>query len=58
MSRCVDTADRVHPQKLNNVFLIMQQCKIETRGVGGENNYRMPHLNKSKLIKKVVFPSC
>ncbi|MFI5421594.1 MAG: hypothetical protein ACHQ1H_11555 [Nitrososphaerales archaeon] len=43
-------------EKLNNVFLSLQQCLIEVMKVNGGNNYRLPHMGKEKLARQGRLP--
>jgi hypothetical protein len=43
-------------QKLNNVFLTLQQCMVETMRVGGSNNYKVPHMSKAALLRRGDMP--
>lgn len=43
-------------QSLNEVFLSMHACMIEIMKVDGGNNYKLPHLGKSKLLRNGNLP--
>ena len=44
-------------EKLNSVFLSLQQCMIEIMKVGGGNNYKQPHMGKEKLQREGLLPT-
>jgi hypothetical protein len=37
------------PSALNRIFLTLQACLIEVMKDGGENRYKIPHMNKDRL---------
>lgn len=39
--------------KLNRIFLTLQTCMVEVTNHGGENEYKIPHLNKQRLEREV-----
>ena len=54
---CVSNAfDELRPDKLDNVFLTLQQCMEETMLVKGGNNYKLPHIGKAKLRNNGTLP--
>ena len=54
---CVSNAfEELHPDKLDNVFLTLQQCMEETMLAKGGNNYKLPHMGKAKLRNNGTLP--
>ncbi|XP_022894148.1 uncharacterized protein LOC111408640 [Olea europaea var. sylvestris] len=55
----IENAFQTFPTKeLNNVFLKLQSCMVEVmRNLGG-NNYRIPHMNKQKLMRDGQLLNC
>lgn len=51
-----DSFQELERNKLNNVFLTMQQCMIEIMKVGGGNNYKLPHMGKVHLERQGRLP--
>ena len=45
-------------EELNNVFLTLQTCMLEVMKVSGANNYKIPHMNKHKLLRNGHLPEC
>ncbi|XP_057780176.1 uncharacterized protein LOC130998786 [Salvia miltiorrhiza] len=43
---------------LNNVFLTLQRCLTEIMRVQGSNDYKIPHINKSRLLRMGMLPEC
>lgn len=43
-------------EELNNVFLTLQSCMVEVMQTLGGNNYKIPHINKKKLIRNAQLP--
>lgn len=41
---------------LRNVFLTLQGCLIEVMKAGGENKYKIPHMNKERLEALGLLP--
>lgn len=55
----VENAFQTFPsEELNNVFLTLQSCMIEVMKNSGDNNYRIPHMNKQKLMRNGQLPNC
>ncbi|KAL4347250.1 hypothetical protein GQ457_17G012040 [Hibiscus cannabinus] len=48
--------DELAAESLNNVFLSLQFCMIETMKIKGGNNYRLPHLSKQRLERNGELP--
>jgi hypothetical protein len=44
------------PRSLRNVFLTLQGCMIEVIKAGGENKYKIPHMNKDGLDALGILP--
>lgn len=42
---------------LNNVFLSLQSCMVEIMKVRGHNNYKVPHMHKSVLLREGRLPT-
>jgi hypothetical protein len=42
--------------KLNNIFLTLQQCMVETINKGGGIDYKVPHMGKSGLTMRGMLP--
>ncbi|KAH6804494.1 hypothetical protein C2S51_032741 [Perilla frutescens var. frutescens] len=45
-------------QELNNVFLTLQSYMVEVMKSLDGNNYKIPHMNKPKLIRDGQLPNC
>ena len=45
-------------EDLNDVFLTLQSCTVEILRNFGGNNYKIPHINKQKLISNGQLPIC
>ncbi|XP_057775471.1 uncharacterized protein LOC130994446 [Salvia miltiorrhiza] len=43
---------------LNNVFVTLQGCLTEIMRVQGSNDYKIPHINKSRLLRMGMLPEC
>ncbi|XP_057793332.1 uncharacterized protein LOC131009952 [Salvia miltiorrhiza] len=43
---------------LNNVFVTLQGCLTEIMRVKGSNEYKIPHINKSRLLRMRMLPEC
>ena len=43
-------------KKLNNIFLSLQQCLIETMKVDGPKKYKLPHMEKDSLDHQDSLP--
>ncbi|XP_057770858.1 uncharacterized protein LOC130990650 [Salvia miltiorrhiza] len=43
---------------LNNVFLTLQGCLTEIMRVQGSNDYKIPHINKSRLLRMGMLLEC
>jgi hypothetical protein len=41
----------------NRVFLTLQGCFIEVMKLGGGNGYKIPHMNKERLVLENRFSS-
>ena len=55
----VEKAYNIFPtEELNNVFLTLQSCMVEVMKILGSKNYKIPHMNKQKLIKNGQLPDC
>jgi hypothetical protein len=39
----------------NRVFLTLQGCFIEVMKLGGGNDYKIPHMNKERLVLENRF---
>ncbi|XP_071699553.1 uncharacterized protein [Rutidosis leptorrhynchoides] len=48
--------DRMRSRELNNVFLTLQTCMKEIMKVHGGNNYKIPHIGKSRLERQGNLP--
>ncbi|KAL1569271.1 hypothetical protein AAHA92_00767 [Salvia divinorum] len=48
--------EELSPQTLNKVFLTLQTCLREILQVKGSNNYRIPHMNKDRLLRLDSLP--
>ncbi|XP_049394876.1 uncharacterized protein LOC125859215 [Solanum stenotomum] len=48
--------DEMKVEQLNHVFLTLQSCMIEVMKGNGENNYKVPHLNKNRLEREDNHP--
>ncbi|ETV88712.1 hypothetical protein H257_00231 [Aphanomyces astaci] len=63
-SRCIDEIvaateqawSEVCMQTLNNNFLTLQACMRETICAQGNNNYKIPHCGKAKLLARGLLP--
>ncbi|KAF0713673.1 hypothetical protein AaE_011739 [Aphanomyces astaci] len=63
-SRCIDDIvaateqawSEVCMQTLNNNFLTLQACMRETICAQGNNNYKIPHCGKAKLLARGLLP--
>ena len=44
------------PRKLNRMWLTHQQCMNETLKCNGGNEYKLPHMNKTKLERENKLP--
>ncbi|XP_057770789.1 uncharacterized protein LOC131013599 [Salvia miltiorrhiza] len=53
-----DAFEELEPHKLNNVFLTLQGCYHEIIKCRGNNNYKIPHINKERLSRLGVLPEC
>ena len=42
--------------KLNDIFLTLQQCMVEVMKVKGGNNYKLPHMGKQSLRRQGNLP--
>lgn len=42
--------------KLNNIFLTLQLCMMETLKNDGSNRYKVPHMGKGALIRRGMLP--
>ncbi|RLN33604.1 hypothetical protein C2845_PM03G27170 [Panicum miliaceum] len=42
---------------LNRVFLSLQSCMKEVMRIGGENGYKLPHMNKQRLEREGKLPN-
>jgi hypothetical protein len=43
--------------KLNNNFLSLTACMVETMKMLGSNNYKVPHMGKEKMRKRGILPT-
>ncbi|XP_050207663.1 uncharacterized protein LOC126657082 [Mercurialis annua] len=43
-------------EEINNIFLTLQGCMLEVMKDFGGNNYKVPHMNKHKLIRDGQLP--
>ncbi|KAL4580311.1 hypothetical protein LXL04_016501 [Taraxacum kok-saghyz] len=48
--------DKMQSHELNNVFLTLQTCMKEIIKIRGGNNYRIPHIGKSRLERQGNLP--
>ena len=48
--------DQLSTESLNNVFLTLQSCMVEVMKNLGENNYKVPHIGKHRLMKDGSLP--
>ena len=48
--------DECKHETLNNVFLSLQACMEASLGVGGNNNYKFPHMAKARLMHQGNLP--
>ncbi|XP_057791292.1 uncharacterized protein LOC131008429 [Salvia miltiorrhiza] len=53
-----DAFEEYPAAKINNVFLTLQSCYQEIMKVKGNNNYKIPHMNKDGLIRQGLLPEC
>ncbi|KAH7847324.1 hypothetical protein Vadar_024741 [Vaccinium darrowii] len=49
--------EEMSSDNLNRVFLTLQSCMIEIMKVNRGNNYKLPHMGKSHLIRNGILPS-
>lgn len=49
--------EQLTSQNLDRVFLSLQSCMIEVMKDYGGNNYKVPHLGKSRLMRNGNLPS-
>lgn len=49
--------EEMSSDNLNRVFLTLQSCMVEIMKVNGGNNYKLPHMGKSHLIRNGILPS-
>jgi hypothetical protein len=47
---------RMDREKLNDIFLTLQQCMVEVMRVKGGNNYKLPHMGKESLRRQGILP--
>lgn len=45
------------PHKINRVFLTLQACMNEILNCGGDNTYKLPHMNKDRLEREGCLPT-
>jgi hypothetical protein len=48
--------EKIDREKLNDIFLTLQQCMIEIMKVKGGNNYKLPHMGKEHLRRQGDLP--
>lgn len=54
---CVKSAfDQYQPESINKIWLSHQQAMVQTLLSKGNNNYKLTHMNKNKLIKEGKLP--
>ncbi|XP_057808982.1 uncharacterized protein LOC131023458 [Salvia miltiorrhiza] len=51
-----DAYNEYPPQKINHVFLTFQSCYQEIIKAKGDNNYKIPHMNKERLERIGMLP--
>ncbi|XP_057795059.1 uncharacterized protein LOC131011288 [Salvia miltiorrhiza] len=56
LANVVRAFEELTPQTLNNVFLTLQGCYSEMLKVKGGNDYKIPHMNKSRLQRMGQLP--
>ncbi|XP_024636148.2 uncharacterized protein [Medicago truncatula] len=49
--------DAFSAQSSNNIFLTLQSCMTEIMKVKGSNNYKIPHMEKEKLLRRGMLPT-
>ncbi len=52
----VTSFNEMEKEKLNDVFLSLQNCHISVMKVQGGNNYKLPHMGKAKLARLGCLP--
>lgn len=52
----VTSFNEMEKEKLNDVFLSLQNCLISVMKVQGGNNYKLPHMGKAKLARLGRLP--
>jgi len=54
---CVQVAfDKLNNENLNNIFLTLQKCMEATMTKKGGNNYKLPHVGKTRLRNSEMLP--
>lgn len=56
MNAVNDAFNMLSPMSLNNVFLSLQGCLLETMKLKGHNTYNIPHMKKAALIRANQLP--
>lgn len=56
LNAVVNSFNELSAQKLNDVFLSLQGCMIETMRVRGQNRYKIPHMGKDALRRAGNLP--
>ena len=51
-----ETFENYPVEKLNNIFLTLQLCMMETMKVKGSNAYKLPHIGKDGLERRGQLP--
>jgi len=57
VSAVVDSFNEMEKEKLNDVFLSLQNCLISVMKVDGGNNYKLPHMGKARLARLGRLPT-
>ena len=52
----IDAFQQLEIEKINNCFLTLQHCVSEVIVKEGGNTYKVPHMNKTKLLHEGVLP--
>jgi len=52
----VTSFNEMEKEKLNDIFLSLQNCLISILKVNGGNNYKLPHMGKARLARLGRLP--
>jgi hypothetical protein len=56
LSAVQEAVDEYDEEKVNRLWLTLQSCMNEIIDSNGNNDYKIPHLNKARMEREGTFP--